>query len=338
MTNPAAKGWRHPEDMEFVYEMQIRPWTAPRCGVTAVSPDGLTISVEPLCMARLGTPSSKSNVRWFLSGLPSTIENAFELLTQPGTFYTDRTTLTLHYIPRPGEEFGTVSPSVVVPTLETLLVANGTDGLTLDGIDFEHTTWGGPDTTAGYTPIQAGWHQPPTGETAAEWAFARDGLPITQHGRLPEQRPARLASSQNRVAGNSNDGGIPQHTDLSRDARDALLPGQSLTSPAFLVAKSGNYFAIMEPNGEFCIKHGSGPTDPKATQVVWCSPISKGVGPFAARVQSDGNFCITDTAGGKNVWCASGVSQPFGSYFARIGDDGTWCIERGECCGQWDPA
>jgi hypothetical protein len=38
---------------------------------------------------------------------------------------------------------------VVVPTLETLLRADGADGLTFEGIDFEHTTWTGPDSYYG---------------------------------------------------------------------------------------------------------------------------------------------------------------------------------------------
>ena len=159
VSRPGLKGWRNPADLELVYEAQIRPWTAPRCSVTGVSADGLTLGLAPACARGLPAPSGASKVRWFLSGLPSSVENAFELLllnaSSPGTFYIDRAAAEVYYIPRPGDDMG-AAPEVVFPVLESLVVARGVSGLSISGISFEHTNWMHPLGT--YIPVQAGCH------------------------------------------------------------------------------------------------------------------------------------------------------------------------------------
>ena len=84
------------------------------------------------------------------------VENARELLDQPGEWYLDRTTGIVSYLPREGEDM--TSAEVVAPVLEQLVVVAGTReepvrNLHFLGIRFEHTDWRLPD--EGYMGIQA---------------------------------------------------------------------------------------------------------------------------------------------------------------------------------------
>ncbi len=74
-----------------------------------------------------------------------TIYNAFEFLNAPGQFYFDKTTGTLYYYPRAGEDMTTAD--VEAPVLEKLIDIAGTSNanrvknLTFQGITFANTDW-----------------------------------------------------------------------------------------------------------------------------------------------------------------------------------------------------
>ncbi|MBN1612302.1 MAG: right-handed parallel beta-helix repeat-containing protein, partial [Polyangiaceae bacterium] len=74
-----------------------------------------------------------------------TIYNAYELLSAPGTFFFDKTTGTLYYIPRSGEDMA--SADVEAPVAEQLLVIAGTSktdrvkNITFQGITFANTDY-----------------------------------------------------------------------------------------------------------------------------------------------------------------------------------------------------
>jgi hypothetical protein len=77
-----------------------------------------------------------------------TIYNAFELLNAAGQFYFDKTTGTLYYYPRPGEDMATAD--VEAPAVETLVAIAGTSNtnrvknLTFQGLTFAHTDYSLP--------------------------------------------------------------------------------------------------------------------------------------------------------------------------------------------------
>ena len=74
-----------------------------------------------------------------------TIFNVFAWLTSPGQFYFDKTTGTLYYYPRSGEDMSTAD--VEAPVAETLIDIAGTSNasrvknLTIQGITFAHTDY-----------------------------------------------------------------------------------------------------------------------------------------------------------------------------------------------------
>lgn len=74
-----------------------------------------------------------------------TVYNAFEFLSSAGQFFFDKTTKTLYYYPKPGEDMATAS--VEAPTLETLLDISGASAtsrvknVSFKGLTFAHTDY-----------------------------------------------------------------------------------------------------------------------------------------------------------------------------------------------------
>src|SRR5262249_55750017 len=90
--------------------------------------------------------------------LPGWIENAYELLDQPGEWYLDLTMHLISYIPRPGENLAT--SRVVAGGLESVMRGDGTldapvHDIEFDGLTFAYTTWLAPNTRDGFSEEQA---------------------------------------------------------------------------------------------------------------------------------------------------------------------------------------
>ena len=73
------------------------------------------------------------------------IENAYELLDEPGEFYYDRSRKTLYYMPRDGEDMN--NAEVLCPTIDKLVDVKGRGygnelkNLSFENITFAHTSW-----------------------------------------------------------------------------------------------------------------------------------------------------------------------------------------------------
>jgi hypothetical protein len=88
---------------------------------------------------------------------PTTIVNAYPLLTQPGQWYLNTATDTLYYKPTAGQNMARVD--VEVPRLQSLLQVTGTlahpvHDLTFSGLTFTTSTWMQPSTNLGFVQIQ----------------------------------------------------------------------------------------------------------------------------------------------------------------------------------------
>ncbi|GIH15407.1 hypothetical protein Raf01_35790 [Rugosimonospora africana] len=171
--------WRNPGDLEFVYTAGealwnierdgLGQWTEPRCPIGSVS--GTTITMAQPCwdnstrrvefpdipgrtVSMVGPGSLTSD------GRPSYLENAFELLDQPGEWYLDRSADRVYYLPRHGENLRTAD--VEAPALQTLVDEHGTatapvHDIAMRGIQFSYATWLGPSSPEGFSEIQAGY-------------------------------------------------------------------------------------------------------------------------------------------------------------------------------------
>jgi hypothetical protein len=117
--------------VEIVQEKNWKHMRCPLASITA-SGSGSKLNVQAACFASNNTSVNNPGFPFNGNGLPlldniTYVENAYQLLTQPGQFYLDRVASKLYYKPRPGESMATAT--VELPRLETPLVSlNGTPG------------------------------------------------------------------------------------------------------------------------------------------------------------------------------------------------------------------
>lgn len=160
-TSTAPQSWTNPGDIEFVYTGNPSAgsaWTESRCGVASISGNAssTTITMDEPCW----TNATVTKCCGQTINTPSGIENAFQLLDQPGEWYLNRATGILFYYPRSGETLNTAT--VVAPTLETLISGTGTQtnpihNIQFQGITFAYGTWLQPSGGNGFVEVQAGW-------------------------------------------------------------------------------------------------------------------------------------------------------------------------------------
>lgn len=132
--------WRNPADIEFCYYVV---WCHTRCKVESIHRDG-DRAIVTMLQPHFTHAREKEGVH---VELPSYIENAFELLDEPGEWYLDRSANTVYYIPKPGQDMTQVK--VVVPALEKLVELRGTLNQPVENIHF-----------VGITFADAGWLRP----------------------------------------------------------------------------------------------------------------------------------------------------------------------------------
>ena len=142
--------WKNPSDLELCYYVE---WTHTRCKVRGVTRDG-EHAVISMLQPRFNDARNKQGVR---VGLPNYIENALELLDEPGEWCLDRQANMVYYMPRPGEDMRTAR--VVAPAIEKLLELRGTldapvHNIRFEGITFADGGWLGPSKT-GHVESQA---------------------------------------------------------------------------------------------------------------------------------------------------------------------------------------
>ncbi len=149
-TRKEMADWRNPTDIEFVYDVG---WTHCICPVDAIVPDG------DGAIVRMRNPCFKDCLvkGGVQIGSPNYLENAFELMDEPGEWYFDRTERVLYYIPLEGEDMATVE--AIVPTVECLLDLSGSydrpvENVAFENLTFRHSTWLKPS-LVGHAETQA---------------------------------------------------------------------------------------------------------------------------------------------------------------------------------------
>lgn len=153
-TDVTMADWKNPGDIELCY---IVVWAHSRCKIDAIVRDG------QLAFLRMAQPNFmlarfKEGVR---AELPHYMENALELLDEPGEWYLDRADKVLYYKPLPNENMN--EAAVVAPVQETLVKLHGqldspVENIQFQGITFAHATWLLPNRT-GLPDVQANFVQ-----------------------------------------------------------------------------------------------------------------------------------------------------------------------------------
>lgn len=172
-------GWRNIGDAEFVYTSGetlwniardgLGQWTEPRCPIASAT--GTTITMAQPCWDNSNKRVEFPNIpgrtvsmvgpgKLTNSGHASYIENAYEVLDQPGEWYFDRTARTVYYLPRPGEDL--LHADIEAPVAQKLIDGGGTAAAPLHdvafrGLEFSYATWLTPSSPEGFSEIQAGY-------------------------------------------------------------------------------------------------------------------------------------------------------------------------------------
>jgi len=132
--------WKNQADVEFCYYVV---WCHTRCKVESIKREGDHATVTML-QPHFTHAREKEGVR---VTLPSYVENAFELLDDPGEWYLDRSADTVHYIPKPGQDMA--EAQVVAPAIDKLVALEGTLDQPVENVHF-----------VGITFAEAGWLLP----------------------------------------------------------------------------------------------------------------------------------------------------------------------------------
>ncbi len=154
-------GWRNPGDVEFCY-FQGADWTVVRCKVQRIERQN-SQTVITMLLPQFALARNKAGI--FIVN-PAYVENAFELLDQPGEWYLDRAAKEVYYKPLPGEELAKVE--VTAPAVEKLLELRGTlhqpvHNIRFEGLTFADSSWLEPN-RIGHIDVQANFRLDETAE------------------------------------------------------------------------------------------------------------------------------------------------------------------------------
>jgi hypothetical protein len=131
--------WKNPGDIEFCYWFQ---WCHTRCKVASIKRDG-DQAIIGMLQPHFTHAKTKEGVT-IVAPQKMHIENALELLDEPGEWYLDRKAKTVYYMPRDGEDMTKVE--VIAPAVEKLVELQGTldepvQNIQFVGITFQHGSW-----------------------------------------------------------------------------------------------------------------------------------------------------------------------------------------------------
>lgn len=181
-SSPMMAHWRNPAQMDFVYPSQLNYPTEPICPVSSIT--GKKIVMAQPCWDN--SNYRKRNIVGWDGGMltyPAYIENAYELLDQPGEFYLDLHTHIVYYIPRKGQDMK--SADVEAPSLQMLVEGRGSPSnpihdITFSNLQFAYATWLQPNTHQGFSEQQAGYM------ITGKRGYATEGLcKLVRHGTCP---------------------------------------------------------------------------------------------------------------------------------------------------------
>jgi hypothetical protein len=170
VANPKLADWGNPSDIELCYYVT---WTNSRCKVQSIERSDAS-AVITMLEPHFTYARTKEGVR---INLPDWIENALELVDEPGEWYFSGRDGSVYYLPRPGEEMETVE--AIAPVVERLLELRGTldqpvHDIIFQGITFAHAGWLQPN-RIGHADVQANFLLDPAR------LLERDGALTTVH-------------------------------------------------------------------------------------------------------------------------------------------------------------
>ncbi len=145
--NTEIQNWKNLGDVEFVWDIS---WAHRIAKVESIQPEDETHSFIQMRWDTFKTGQIAGGVQ--IQGPPDYVENAYELLDEPGEWYFDRAAKKLYYMPEAGQDMNAVD--VIVPGVEEIITVTGersqkAGDIGFEGLQFEYNTW--------LTPSEMGW-------------------------------------------------------------------------------------------------------------------------------------------------------------------------------------
>jgi len=152
-TDTKMADWKNQKGIEFSF---VGAWTLPRCIAEKIETDSSDSNQAIITMAQPCWMNARNKGASSVNSGPRWVENAYELLDEPGEWYLDKTgaiggkAYTFYYKPFEGEDMERAE--VIVPVVEELMHIESDDidhpvrNLRFEGIVFEHGTWLRPNT------------------------------------------------------------------------------------------------------------------------------------------------------------------------------------------------
>lgn len=130
-TDSSYASFGNQSQIQVVDDSDWKHESCPVESITAASDGRSDINILPSCwqanhihVPNLGFPYNGNGMP--IMSEVTYVENAYQLLTQPGQFYLNKTTRYLYYIPRPGQDM--TQADVELPVLQSLLTLQGAPG------------------------------------------------------------------------------------------------------------------------------------------------------------------------------------------------------------------
>lgn len=145
--NTEIQNWKNPGDVEFVWDIS---WAHRIAKVESIQSKDDTHSFIQMRWDTFKTGQIAGGVQ--IQGAPDYIENAYELLDEPGEWYFDRAAKKLYYMPEAGQDMN--ATDVIIPGVEEIITVTGdrnrkAGDICFEGLQFEYNTW--------LTPSEMGW-------------------------------------------------------------------------------------------------------------------------------------------------------------------------------------
>ena len=130
-SDPSYASFTNQNQIQLVDDNDWKQMRCPLQSITRTATGGSSLNLDPACYANNVANVPNAGFPFNGNGLPalnqiSWLENAYQLLTQPGQFYLDSGAGYLYYLPLPGQNLATAD--VELPTTQTLLDVAGTPG------------------------------------------------------------------------------------------------------------------------------------------------------------------------------------------------------------------
>jgi parallel beta-helix repeat protein len=179
------RAWENLEDVDVVV---LHFWIDEHLAVTAVDEDQRLVTFLQPSRFRLTESSISTPARYY-------VENALELLDQPGEWYLNRKTGVIYYWPLPQESLG--EAEVIAPVLDRLLVLEGqpdqpVEYLRFQGLAFAHSEWWYPRGNPGDNQAASSVPGAIQADHAQNCVFERVSLSHVSNYGIHLQRGCRL--------------------------------------------------------------------------------------------------------------------------------------------------